>query len=127
MIDKKANQALLNRLVPLLRTQGKKSTNDAGECQYRGEVPGCKCLIGHGISDSEYHLGFEGEAIRNFRVQQALIKSNLDLGLTMYSLDVNMFTLAQDAHDSSGDNLEGFEARLEIVCKECGYEVPEIV
>ena len=116
------NQLLLNRLVPRLREQGVKSSDpQTGLCVYRRDDR-C-CLIGHGIDDNHYNLDLEDESLE--RVFPAVLASNPDIGLTTETVDIDFWMAAQSAHDSSDQDLGGFEASLAMACHRFGYEVPK--
>lgn len=116
------NQLLINRLVPRLRAQGQRSGSE-NFCKYRS-FGGLRCLYGHGISDEHYHSDLEGLGAYQEDIAEVVIASNPDLGLTTDNWDMDFHSDLQSAHDDSGPNLEGFEARLVEVCNRHGYEVP---
>ena len=113
------NQLLINRLVPRLLAQGKKSHNN-GNCFYRA-ADGSKCVIGHGIDDAHYSLDLEGHAASDADVIEVVCASNADIGITPETFDGNFWEEAQLAHDDAETDLSDFLELFCITLKRHGY------
>lgn len=88
-------QEIFNKVYRHLLSQGKRSINNNGMCEYR-TGDGLKCAVGCLIDDKDYKPSLEGTAVNNSQVVIALESS----GINMADGIADMLFELQDIHDN---------------------------
>lgn len=121
MSEKTELQKIIDKAVPLLRKQGRRSHVDGWGCRYRGPN-GDKCLFGHIIEEDYYRKTHEGFGVNEPIVVFSLKKSNPEIDFDQ----IGKLTLRalQALHDETNDDLSDFEANLASFCEAHNLTVP---
>lgn len=118
-------QEIFTKVVTHLRAQGKPAMYD-GLCVYRTE-DGCSCAVGCLISDEAYSSEIEESNVFNHKVQEALIKSGVDISYNDETY--NILRDLQMSHDGCTGELDYWnekqEKEWERIAGEYDLEVPE--
>ena len=123
--ETRRRQAFLDKIVPLVVKQGKRSVDERGKCLYRGPN-GLKCAIGFAIPDDRYDPNMDGNYVASVVLQ-------LWRGVVVEGLQADDAAFAdavQSAHDkASGEGrafITDFMERVRKVAERFGLTVPQI-
>jgi len=96
---------ILTKMFMGMFKQNARSVNSDGACLYRAPC-GNKCIIGHGIDDSEYDESFNTQGATDYSVRKALNNSGGKCISATLAYDL------QDSHDEADSNTTPFNQQF---------------
>lgn len=105
MRNEKFSQAVIAAIKATVK-QGKQS-REVGTtlslCQYRGP-DGCKCIVGHMLTDEAYRPSFEHTDVCSIELQDA-VSASMGIEMPLKNGELDILVLLQQLHDGHAHEL----------------------